>query len=236
MKNILIGCPVRNREWILPEYLKALENLDYPKEYLAFHFILNDSTDKSKEILLNWKYETMKDGYRYVRITELNFDYPPDWGETRITTNGSSITRFNKGYKALTVLRNLLLDLAWLDIKTDYLFSIDSDIIIKPDILSNLLLTEKHIIAGLIKNDKINHNFIDSSGRRGDILPASKVFEVKITGAIILISRKVIDNKEIRYSPSKIGEDEGFCLSAIAQGIKPYVLSDLQKHITRRSE
>jgi hypothetical protein len=230
MKNILIGCPVRNREWILPDYLKALENLDYPKENLAFHFILNDSTDKSKEILLNWKYETMKDGYRYVRITELNFDYPPDWGETRITTNGSSITRFNKGYKALSVLRNLLLDLAWLDIKSDYLFSIDSDIIVKPDILSNLLLAEKHIIAGLVKNDSSNYNFTPKG-----ITPKG-VREVDIAGAIILISRKVIDNKRIRYSPGKTGEDEGFCFSAKAQGFKSYILSDLQNHIMKRSE
>jgi len=230
MKNILIGCPVRNREWILPDYLQALENLDYPKENLAFHFILNDSKDKSKEILLNWKYETMKDGYRYVRITELNFEYPEDWGETRITTNASSLTRKNKGYKALTVLRNLLLDLAWLDIKSDYLFSIDSDIIIKPDILSNLLQQKKHIIAGLVSNDVSNYNFTP----KGKI--PKGIMEVDVTGAIILISRKVIDNKKIRYSPGKTGEDEGFCLSAKAQGFKSYILNDLQNHIMRRSE
>ncbi len=230
MKNVLIGCPIRNREWILPDYLKALENLDYPKENLAFHFILNDSTDKSKEILLNWKYETMRDGYRYVRITELNFDYPPDWGETRITTNTSSITRFNKGYKALTVLRNLLLDLAWLDMQSDYLFSIDSDIIVKPDILSNLISVGKHIIAGLVHTDDRNYNFIPKG-----IIPKG-IIEVEVTGAIILLSRKVIDNKKIRYSPGKTGEDEGFCLSAKAQGFKSYILSDLQNHIMKRSE
>ncbi|HNR65328.1 MAG TPA: hypothetical protein PKJ95_03420 [Atribacterota bacterium] len=60
--------------------------------------------------------------------------------------------------------------------------------------------------------------------------------EVDVTGAIILISRKVIDNKKIRYSPGKTGEDEGFCLSAKAQGFKSYILNDLQNHIMRRSE
>lgn len=229
MKNILIGCPVRNREWILPEYLQALENLDYPKENLAFHFILNDSTDRSKEMLLTWK-SVVESNYRYIRITELNFDYPEDWGETRITTNASSLTRKNKGYKALTVLRNLLLDLAWLDMKSDYLFSIDSDIIIKPDILLNLLQQKKHIIAGLVSNDSSNYNFIPKGKTPKGIM------EVSITGSIILISRKIIDNKRIRYSPGKTGEDEGFCLSAKAQGFKSYILNDLQNHIMRRNE
>ena len=229
MKNILIGTPIRNREWILPAYLQALENLAYPKENLAFHFILNDSTDRSKEILYTWKQEKEKD-YRYIRITELNFDYPTDWGETRITTNESSINRFNKGYKALTILRNLLLDLAWLDMKVNYLFSIDSDIIVKSDILLNLLSEEKHIIAGLVNNDVMNYNFMPKG-----ITPKGTM-EVNITGAVILVSRKVIDNKKVRYSPGKTGEDEGFCLSAKAQGFKSYILSDLQNHIMRRNE
>src|SRR3972149_412413 len=122
-KNILIGSPIRNRGWILPEYLTHLEFLDYPKENLAFHFILNDSTDDSKYWLENWK-NLNENKYRYVKIEEINFSYPEDLGCFGNGRSGSakiSQVRRQYTYKALAELRNKLLDSANEDDKIDCL-------------------------------------------------------------------------------------------------------------------
>ncbi len=228
--NILIACPVRNRGWILPDYLRSLFNLDYPKDKIALHFILNDSSDESKKILRNWKESAEKD-YRYIRISEVNFGYPSDWGEDR---KNHKLNRTSKTYKTLSVLRNLILDIAWLDMKADYLFSVDSDILVKPDVLNKLLETRKDIVAALVKTSGNTYNFIPWSGER-DIIP-DNLFSVAVTGAVVLISRKVFENKKIRYSVERTGEDEGFCISASLHGYKSYVLPELQKHIMNKNE
>lgn len=233
MKNILIAAPVRNRSWILSEYLYSLSRLDYPKENLSFHFVLNDSSDSSSEILADWKTAHEKE-YRYIRVSEINFDYPRDWGEDRVITAEAMLNRQNKTYKSLSVLRNLILDFAWLDIEAEYLLFVDSDILINPDIINKLLATGKDIVAGLISNGNTNYNFMPLTGHR-NILPDG-LFEVTTTGAVILISRKIFENKLIRYSPEKTGEDEGFCRSARTQGVKSYVLPEMQKHIMKRSD
>jgi|GEM_PF-1368401 len=158
--KILIAAPIRNRAWILPEYLSHLERLEYPKDKLAFHFVLNDSTDGSKGILQTWKV-VMEKEYRYVRISEVNFNYPPDLAEEGRGRERNGYPRWKYSYKALSALRNLILNIAWLDTEADYLFSIDSDILVKPDVLNRLLEQKKEMIAALVKNDKKNaYNFL----------------------------------------------------------------------------
>ena len=51
MKKVLIGCPVRNRAWILPRYLQSLRNLDYDPSEIEYCFVVNDSIDNTLEIL-----------------------------------------------------------------------------------------------------------------------------------------------------------------------------------------
>lgn len=231
--NILISCPIRNRDWILNKYLHNISLLDYPKEKIGFHFILNDSNDDSKKILIDWKKNNINN-YRYINISEINFNYPKDIGEDgkgRDNLNSETpFVRRNYIYKSLSVLRNLILDCANLDDKCKYLFSIDSDILINNNIVNNLLNTKKDIIAGLISNGNNCYNFLPIKGDR-KILPEEKMFEVKITGAIILISRKVFSNNQIRYSPMSSGEDAGFCETARRFGFKSYILQDMQEHI-----
>ena len=232
-KNVLIGCPVRNRGWILPEYLTRLEQIDYPKDKLAFHFILNDSHDESRFWLENWK-EINEDNYRYIKITEHNFGYPEDLGASGNGREGSveiSKVRHEYTYKALAELRNLLLDSAQGDEKIDYLFSVDSDILIKPNLLNKLINSEKDIIAGLISNGHNAYNFFHIDNKNRGIVPEEEIFEVSMTGAVVLISKNVFNNKGIRYLYNLKGEDIGFAETAKKNGLKLYVLNDMQFHI-----
>ena len=238
MPNIIIVCPIRNRDWILPEYLTHLEFLDYPKEKLAFHFIVNDSTDESKYWLEQWK-EINEPEYRYVKIEEMNFNYPDDmaaYGNGRDSSSKISITRNEYTYKALAQLRNKILDSAIEDADASYIFSIDSDILVNKNILKRLLSTKKDIIAALICNGGDNYNYFHLGDKERTILPKELVFEVRLTGACYLISRSVFSNPKIRYEALSSGEDQGFCESARREGHKLYVFNDLQNHIMYKTK
>ena len=233
--NILIAAPVRNRSWILPRYLKALEELDYPKEKIAFHFVLNDCIDTSISILAVWKMENEKK-YRYIRLSNITFGNPADCGETGNGRTEIVAAKRNKyTYPALSIARNLILDLARLDEEIDYLLSVDTDIIVKPDILIKLISKKKDIIAALVNNGSEVYNFIPFEGKRSYV--ASDVFEAKTTGAVIFIKRKVFENRNIRYTEEYgTGEDAGFCATARNYGHLSFVLPDFQEHVMRRNE
>ena len=57
VKKIMIGCPVRNRAWILPRYLKSISDLEYPSEYLCYCFVINDCIDSTPNLLADFARE-----------------------------------------------------------------------------------------------------------------------------------------------------------------------------------
>jgi len=52
---LTIGMPVKNRAWCIRETLKAIDNIDYPKDKLKIIFVDDYSTDGTFEILKEWK-------------------------------------------------------------------------------------------------------------------------------------------------------------------------------------
>lgn len=210
MYKILIGCPVHNREWILPLYLKHLYDIDYPKDSISLCFILNDSKDKSKDILLNFKEKHSKE-YRNIIIKEINYNMPDDLRQNRIK---------NKIYDRLSKVRNEFLNCI---IDEDYVFSIDSDILVPKDSLLRLLNHNKDIISALVYNDpnKVYPNILLI--KNGKIthyfnFPKNSLFEVDITGAVYLLKSEVC--QKVRYSYHSFGEDVPFCLCAKKLGYK----------------
>lgn len=137
MPKIVIGSPCKNRGWILPEYLKALEDIEYHnKEYLFYE---NHSTDDTAVILRNHKSE-----------------YPCNIFGAWIGPNiGSDRHEYGQdNYAHLAKIRNRFLEL-FLNTKGDYLLSIDSDIIVPTDIINQLLpyaADRKTIIGAAICN------------------------------------------------------------------------------------
>lgn len=238
MKKILIAAPIRNRAWILNQYLACIDAIDYPRQNISSFFILNDCTDDSEKILEDWMVIKNKEtypnfGWKWgnIQVTTINFNAPSDMGENGMGRSG--LNRSIHTYKNLSILRNKILDYAC-EREFDYIFSIDSDIFIKSDILNKLIATGKDIVAALISNSGTDWNFLPLTGGDRNTIPA-ELFEVRVTGACYLISRKVFTNKNIRYSDKfHSGEDEAFCQSAREQGFKSYVLADEQIHIMRR--
>jgi glycosyltransferase involved in cell wall biosynthesis len=111
-RKVMIGCPVRNRAWILPAYLQSLEALDYPRERIIYCFIVNDCEDSTPDILGNFAHK-----------------YP---GQVYLVENNGGNTPHQRGqysFKRLAYLRNLLL-MEFLRSDCEYLFSVDSDILV----------------------------------------------------------------------------------------------------------
>ena len=234
MKEILISAPVRNRAWILPEYLERIENIKYGKQFISVYFLLNDSTDESGHILNEWK-EKNKHLYKSIEIQEMNFGNPRDWGEDRSLPCKNPRQKYT--YNTLAKLRTKILEHARY-LNVDYILSIDTDVLVNPDILWNLLREKRNIIASLIvngitKDEEIKaYNFLPLDRETPRTLLPKKVFKVAVTGACYLISKKVFMNEEIDYvGLSGTAEDKTFCKKAIAQGFDCFVLKDLQEHI-----
>lgn len=247
-KTITIAAPIRDREWVLPCYLNHIFNLNYPKEKITLLWIVNESLDNSSNILKQFKFQHIN-LYNNIHILEkpiIGLD-----NDSRFINNNKFV-RIDQIYKHLANLRNEICDFAI----TDYLFSVDSDILlIDKDIIFKLLSHDKKIVSSIIWN---GYEFSDKPYMYSNaihtkdwinIAPFNKINvknilrkdhisnlqEVDITGACYLLHKDVYNNKNIRYKEHMHGEDLMFCKNAKEQGYKLYVdVSIYSQHIMNK--
>lgn len=179
-------------------------------------FLLNDTTDRSVEIVKKF-FEDHTLEYNTLEYDVLKLDAPLD---SRTSIRRQII------YKNLAFLRNKLIDYFLEHKEYDYYFSIDSDILVFPQCLEELLKEDKDIISAMISNnfnDPINlipNAMIkkpDGSYIRIDIKSPDQVLRCDLTGAVCLIARKVFESG-VRYGDDAMGEDRIFCDAAISKG------------------
>ena len=227
-KKVMIGCPVRNRAWVLPRYLECLGKVEYPPEKTEYCFVINDCVDETPEILESFASE-QRSPVKLIRM-----DYGHDQGHDR----------GKYSFARLASLRNLLLE-GFLDSDADYLFSVDSDILVPPSALNCLLEDDCDIVSALVcnghelGNEKIFNILKRKNGRWMHLLefPRDKIFQVDCTGAAYLIKRRVIEACGVRYSAALGAEDIGFCHSAGKKGIKIFCDSRVEcTHLMREND
>lgn len=194
-----------------------MKNLDYPKDRLKFTFLVNDSRDKSINILKKFKADNEQD-YIAIDIHEINI------GSVVDARNGA--TR-DKIYRSLAEVRNQLISRVS---DTDYFFSVDSDILVGKGSLRLLVESQKDIVAGVVRNDYLVNSQAKYPWVRTNLLiknkdgklthylgyPLNSLFQVDVTGAIYLMTRDVYEN--IRYGYHEQGEDIYFCYEAASRG------------------
>lgn len=209
MLKVMIGCPLRNRAWVLPRYLACLEKLDKKSNQQQYCFISNDCSDHSPQILAEFARRHSGE----VRLIEKNYASP----------GGHRRGQYNLEH--LAELRNLLLD-AFLESDCDYLFSLDSDILVPAHTLTQLLADDGDIVSALVCNghevgDTDIYNILerssDGSYRHMRNFPRDRVFPVDCSGAAYLIKRTVIASG-VRYASQGGGEDIAFCEAARSRG------------------
>ncbi|MDR1159950.1 MAG: hypothetical protein LBK69_04910 [Syntrophomonadaceae bacterium] len=209
-KKVMIGCPVRDRAWILPRYLESIRALDYPPDLLEFCFIINDCSDNTPELLKEFAAQEQ----RPARLVHADSFKP------------GPFERGLYSFKRLAELRNILIGQFLLS-SCDYLFSIDSDIAAASDSLNKLVQSGKDIVSALVWNggavnspDIYNILQRDGTGRYIHIksFPPETVFPVDCTGAAYLIKRWVLERAHVKYNADHGAEDIGFCKAAQQAG------------------
>jgi hypothetical protein len=232
--KLAINAPIKNRAWILPYYLESIRALDYPKADTALFFTDDGSTDGSTEMLRAFA-DRHRDEYALISITPV----------TPIGDNTSSRDPQNRQavYAHLGMMRNLLRaqSAEW---GAEYLLSVDSDTIFRPDLVPGLMAHGKPMVGSI--------NFCDShwTGKLGIYPPLlggyinAGVFDyfgnhcawkgyqfdelspVDVTCGTYLIDKTVIDSPavyEANMVDGSAGEDVGFCLHLARLNIPRFI-------------
>ena len=204
-KRILITSPVHQEEKIFKEYLYSLSHLIIPDGYkIDRYFYLHNCSNLSLFLKEN-EYEIIENKINLIKKER------HEWN--------------SENFNIVSIMRTKALEKARKE-KYDYIFSIDSDVLIHPKTLHYLLQDNKDIVSMAYwykLNQGIAENFFDYENWK-KLKPTLEyckkgVYEVGITGAATLIGERIIKNEKINYYPidcisfSK-WEDYAFCLKA----------------------
>jgi hypothetical protein len=232
---ILIGCPIRNREFIVERYLSGIYNLNYPKDRIILYWLVNDSRDHTLRFLEEFKIKH-KSEYKDIVIEKIKNNAPEY--KRAIAKNPNFVEAYWKQvYTNLANLRNKVIDKV-LEFNVDYYFGVDSDIIVNSEDLNLLLSNNKDVVAGIINNDQIRNPSVDIHMAACNILNFDEhdkavhikgweddkgLIAVDITGAIALYNAGIYKKyKNLKYEENRQGEDIGFFRIAREFGIKSY--------------
>jgi len=187
LKKILITAPVHQKANIFIEYLNSLKNLIIPKGYIIKkYFYLHNCSDLIS-FLQPDEYEEFNDDSKYEFFNH-NFEI--------------------NNYKALQYMRSAALEKARKE-NFDYVFSVDSDILLHPKCLQFLLEDNKDIV-GMINwfssnTDKniVLPNCYDMDywkwWENNSILYTKGIYERGIISATVLLGKRIIENEKINY-------------------------------------
>ena len=152
MSNIFIAILAKQKEKVLPLFLRSLYELDYPKENISLYVRTNNNTDNTKEILESWLAKHRAE-YRYVSydssdIADAVQEYKVhEWNGVR--------------FRALAKIRQASID-ACLQSDCDYYFVVDVDNFLFPETLNDLIEANKPIVAPLLRYAVATDEFPDT--------------------------------------------------------------------------
>lgn len=219
----MVGCPVRNRDWIITDYMRGLLKQNIPKDQIHFAFLLDNSKDSTEHII-----RKMTEKCPNVDIFYLSSSNKEFYERER-----------NQNYRHMSVVKN-----EWLAMrrrKDEYCVMVDSDIILEEeDAINRLIKTNLPIISAPVLNLGSNtphYNILEDSedGFRHyftpELLPyteinGDRIVEVDATGACVALRRDVVDN--VAYEYHKSSEDVGFSISAKEKGYKLFCNLDIK--------
>ena len=245
MKKILIGSPIKQKRNILIEFLESLKKLDL-KGYDVHYYFIDDNDDKKTSEML----EKFKKQQKNVILTK-SLDIP---GIKKVTyTCDKNGHMWKKDIiKKISILKNIIIDYARKE-NFDYLFFLDSDILLLPTTIKHLISRNVDIVSNIfwtqwVENGKIypqvwledTNNLYKTDWDKKytneekdqfafDFINQLKVpgiYEVGGLGACTLISKKAINsgvNFSIIDNVSFWGEDRHFCIRARVLGFKLFV-------------
>jgi hypothetical protein len=249
LKKVLIGSPIHQTPDILKEFLMSLKELDKNNFDISYYFIDDNIEEISSDYLKDFK-ESEKN------VTLIASDFQDNYVKNEHTHMWNS--------NLVDKVANFKNEIIRYSIENtfDYLFFIDSDLIVNPGTLNQLVGDNKDIISNVFWT-KWEPNTIempqvwlkDSYDMHDDSIPIDHaqqtmefinkmripgVYKVGGLGACTLISKKAllsgVSFSKI-YNLSFWGEDRHFCIRAAALGLELYVDTHLPAyHIYRYTD
>lgn len=197
-KTVLIAILARNKEHVLPRYLKCIENQEYPKDLISVYIKTDNNSDNTDKLLRDWV-TANKDKYKRIEFDDSSHSIT-------LTDNSPHVWNADR-FKALATIRNNSLKKAQ-EYGCDYYFVVDCDNFIAPFTLKELIAKDKPIVAPILRsipegNDQYS-NFFYLANEYGyykhhpkyfDILNRDIVgtFKVEVVHCTYLINSKHID-------------------------------------------
>ena len=243
MSGIVIGGIVRNREWCVKRWLDSLYDSykyyrDNSNNPLSATVVIVEDHSTDFTILEITDYDRIQDG---VAGTVLPAVYKE---------SGPYVSSRGYSFEHLAYLRNILYQ-EFVANDADYLFSVDSDILVAEDCLLKLIETGKEIVAAPVRNSanenvlnfllRNDHYFYRTYTRNIDTLARimpdyprkmPTLFEVGLTGACILISKAahtlLPDRPYGADDTAHVAEDVGFADACYTAGVKQWIRSDIK--------
>jgi CDP-glycerol glycerophosphotransferase (TagB/SpsB family)/GT2 family glycosyltransferase len=238
--KILIASPIRQKPAILKEFLVSLRELD-TSGFDIWYLFVDDNTDPESSAILN----TFSKKVPNVMV------HRADTGDKYVCDDVTHHWKERLIWK-VAAFKDMMIKIAD-EYGFDYIFFIDSDLVLHPLTLRELVDSNKDIISNIFwtkwqpdapklpqvwlmdtyiqhqqaRDEKVNQETV--LVRRQHFLNKLKrpgIYEVGGLGACTLISRKAI---KLGVSFSQIpnlsfwGEDRHFCIRAAALGLKLYV-------------
>ena len=226
--KLVIGCPVKDRAWILPSWFQAIEDetqhLDIETDVVCLY---TPSEDDTLKVLGEWGARILYDGMPGRNVTEIDGHH---WGT------------FSK-YEYMSRLRNTLKDYVIKVMHADYFFSLDSDIILTANSLRRLLdfmETHEGVVAPAVN---MMHNgtawntmsFANPQHPGGMVerpTKSPKSGQVDVVMAAMLMDRK---GMQANWFAHDQGEDIGFSIDARQKSVPLWWMGDVYcEHVMRR--
>ncbi len=241
-KRVLIGSQIQQKPQILREFLLSLGRLNLNNVQFGYCFI-DDNTDRESSSLL----QEFAKHYPSVVVLPSNMQ-----NQDHYLTNETTHYWNEQLIWKVAMLKNTLIQTA-LDYEYDYLFLIDSDILLHPYTLNQLIDSGKDIVSEVFwtrwhpdldeqpqvwltdeytqhiqhrQEILTNKEVVDRRQQFFDQLRIPGLYEVGGLGACTLLSKSAL-SKGINFHRIKnlsfLGEDRHFCIRATALGFLLYV-------------
>lgn len=224
--KLIIGCPIYDRDWILPYWFSCIQNQSVSLKDIGFIFIASEDDNSTINILNTWR-----NHHPEVPLFEIIY---PDNVKHYTHKEGTRQWTLSK-YENMIKLRNCLLNEVR-KYQPDYFFSLDSDILLTNPATIELLIA--HIndgadaVSPLMFMTPVGINYPsvmswleNNSGRayRKNDYPLGTYFQSDIIMAAKMMSKEVYNN--INYKMHEQGEDLGWSSNCAEKGYKLYSAS-----------
>ena len=205
--RILIAAPLKQAVGIFREYQNALDRLIIPDGVTVDRFfVVNDCDEVIPEIRGN--YTVINTGDRYEKAVNDHI-----W-------TGANLEK-------MPLLRNACIQRV-LDFGYDFMFSIDTDLILQPETLVTLLEANKDIVSEIFwTNGWCNAWMYDQYGGADPNWTIPGLYPCGMTGALTLMKAEVfkagVNYSSIPNLKKLWGEDRSFCIRAACHGFTMWI-------------